>query len=322
MYKAGLVGCGVIGTRFGDAISAHDELILEAACDVDSQRVGSFATEYGATAYTDYERMLAAADLDFVHVGVPPALHPEVVTAALDNDRHLICEKPLAPNADDGAVMVDRASESDQVTAVNLPFRYTPGFRDLVHRVAAGKIGEPKRIELRFRFPRWPRSWQDVSWLESRDQGGPLREVGTHFLFGVQELFGPVERVSATVKYRAPDKYETSIVGTFSVGGIDGIIDLLTDHEQPEENLLTVTGTEGSLSLTDWHRLVADAGTTTASVLTADDTSTTRLLLDEFVDELNGNGGDLVGFHEANQVQRAIDAILASEAPVRLDDPA
>jgi predicted dehydrogenase len=326
-HTFGVVGCGVIGSRMADAVAAHDALDLVAACDRDADRAASFAEEYAAEPYGDHRELLADG-VDVVHVAVPPVAHAEVTTDALDAGTHVVCEKPLAPTARDAEPMVAAAEESDLTTTVNLPFRYTPGFVDLRERVGAGGIGEPRRVELRLRFPRWPREWQDVAWLAGRRQGGPLREVGTHFAFGVQELFGPVDRVAAETTYHGPDRYERSTVGHFAVGSVDGTVDLLTDVDAPEENSITVVGSEGSLSLTDWYRLVADRGTDDERVLVDEPGDTTAALLDELVADMEGTGGvggsaaaepggDLVSFREALRVQRVIDALRASAGEPR-----
>ncbi|MFO8115560.1 MAG: Gfo/Idh/MocA family oxidoreductase [Halorubrum sp.] len=316
MYDIGVVGCGVIGNRLAAAVDAHDRYELAAACDLDADRAASLAAEYGTASTattTDHATLAARAGLDAVYVGVPPLAHEAVVADALDAGRHVICEKPVAADAEAGRRMTALAAERDLATAVNLPFRYTPGFVRLRELVAAGAIGDPRRVKLRFRFPQWPREWQDVAWLESREQGGPLREVGTHFLFGVQELFGPVDSVSADVGYAGPEAYENDVVGTFRAGGVRGTIDLLCDHEGEEENAIAVVGDDGSLSLTEWHRLVRDIGRETETTLVDERGDTTAALLTEFADAMDGDGGDLVSFGEATRVQTVLDAIHASD---------
>ncbi|MFC6787441.1 Gfo/Idh/MocA family protein [Halobaculum halobium] len=332
MYDVGIAGCGVIGTRLAESFAEHSDTVVAAACDVDAERAESFAAERDAAAYTDHRAMLADEDLDVLYVGVPPVHHREIAGDGLAAGVNVICEKPIAEDAETGAELAAMEADTDLVTAVNLPFRYTPGFVELRERVAAGDIGDPRRVSLDFRFPQWPREWQDVDWLESREQGGPIREVGTHFLFGVRELFGGVGRLSAEVRYSAPDAYEESVVGWFEAGGdgavvadgarggaadvgaeaVHGTIDLLTDHEQPEENAITVTGTEGELTLTEWYRLTAAPGTDAEEELCAERESTTLRLVDEFVTALDGGEGDLVSFAEATAVQRLVDAVFDS----------
>ena len=348
MYDVGIVGCGVIGTRLAESFAEHPETTVAAACDVDGARAESFAAERDAAAYTDHETMLADEDLDVLYVGVPPVHHRDIAAAGLDAGVNVICEKPIAENAEEGAELAALEAETDLVTAVNLPFRYTPGFVDLRERVADGAVGTPRRVSLDFRFPTWPREWQDVDWLRSREQGGPIREVGTHFLFGVHELFGGIDRLSAAVEYAGPDECEESVVGWFEAGGatgragdgaadaataastaggavdvdapVHGTIDLLTDHDRPEENAITVTGTAGELRLGEWYRLVADPGTDDEREVCADRASTTLTLVDEFVTALDGGDADLVTFAEATAVQRAVDAVFASGGdPIRLD---
>jgi len=329
MYDVGVIGCGVVGNRLAESFDDYERTTVWAACDVDESKLSAFAEEYDCEAFADHRDLIARDEVDVVYVDVPPVHHAAIVRDALESDKHVICEKPLAENADEGQRMVELAAESEQATAVNLPFRYTPGFVAMRERIEAGEIGQPKRITLDFRFPRWPREWQDVDWLRTREQGGPLREVGTHFLFGVQEIFGPIERVSAEVSYSAPDRYEESIVGHFAVddprgtetgrGGneVHGTIDLLTDHQQSEENSITVVGSQGSLSLLEWYRLVENRGGDDETVLNDARERTTLTLVDEFVAELDGEGGDLVSFAEANRVQRVVDAIFASDGTMR-----
>ena len=316
MIQIGIVGCGVIGNRFAAAIADHDRYELAAACDLDADRAASLAADHGTdrtATTTDHEALVETDGLDAVYVGVPPLAHRDVVVDALAADRHVICEKPIAADAETGRELVALEEATDRVTAVNLPFRYTPGFVELRELVEAGDIGDPRRVELRFRFPQWPREWQDVSWLESREQGGPLREVGTHFLFGVQELFGPIETVSADVGYSGPERYEDDVVGTLRAGGVRGTIDLLCDHEGEEENSVTVVGAEASLSLTEWYRLVRDRGREGEATLVDERGDTVRALLTEFADAVDGDGADLVSFAEATRVQAVLDAIHASE---------
>ena len=316
MIQIGIVGCGVIGNRLAAAIADHDRFELAAACDLDADRAASLAADHGTdrtATTTDHEALVETDGLDAVYVGVPPLAHRDVVADALAADRHVICEKPIAADAEAGRELVALEESTDRVTAVNLPFRYTPGFVRLREMIEAGEVGDPRRVELRFRFPQWPREWQDVSWLESREQGGPLREVGTHFLFGVQELFGPVEAVSADVGYAGPERYEDDVVATFRADGVRGTIDLLCDHEGEEENSVTVVGDEASLSLTEWYRLVRDRGREGEATLVDERGDTVRALLTEFADAVDGDGSDLVSFAEATRVQEVLDAIHASE---------
>ena len=323
MYQVGIVGCGVIGSRLAEAFEEHEQTTIRVVCDRVAEKATAMASTFDCEAVTAVEELVGIDAVDIVYIGVPPKHHASVVRAALGADKHVICEKPIAETAAVGRELTALAREHDRVTAINFPFRYTPGFLELRERVAAGEIGAPKRVGLRFRFPQWPREWQDVDWLAGREQGGPLREVGSHFIFGTQELFGTIDDVNATVHYTGPERYEESIVGTFLAGGgaadeaanepVHGTIDLLCDCADSEENSITVEGTDGTLSLQAWRRLVAEPGEEDERVITDEPGETTLQLVDEFVTELDGGDGDLVSFAEATRVQAVVDAVLGIE---------
>ncbi|KTG08717.1 oxidoreductase [Haloprofundus marisrubri] len=320
VYEVGIVGCGVIGTRLAESFAAHERTNVWGACDLVESKVETFADEYDCASFTDHRALVESDAVDVVYVGVPPVNHLEITRSALEADTHVVCEKPIAENAAEGEKMVELATSTNRTTAINLPFRYTPGFVEMRERVQNGDIGTPKRISLDFRFPQWPREWQDVSWLESREQGGPLREVGTHFLFGVQEIFGSIDRLSADVTYTGPETYEDSIVGYFEADGVHGTLDLLCNHQQSEENSITVVGSESSLTLTEWYKLVenrGEPGDEDGTTLNEMREQTTLTLVDEFVTALDGGDGDLVSFEEAYRVQRAVDAVFASEGTMQ-----
>merc|ERR1719401_100061 len=87
---------------------------------------------------------------------------------------------------------------------MNIGMRWNAALREL-RRLAVTEetLGPLQSAHVSLHFVRWPRHWQTVPWCAGRAQGGPLREVGTHFLFGLCELFGhgAARRVRATVSY-------------------------------------------------------------------------------------------------------------------------
>ena len=143
-------------------------------------------------------------ETDIVYIGVPPKWHKEITLKALDKQKHVICEKPISLTNQDAADMIVAANLSEKLTCINLPFRWTSAVIKLKEKLSESFVGEIKRIILRFRFPMWPRSWQITDWLSKKEQGGALREVGTHFFFAMKEFeawIGHVTKVWAKVEY-------------------------------------------------------------------------------------------------------------------------
>jgi predicted dehydrogenase len=75
--------------------------------------------------------------------------------------------------------------------------------------VSQGYVGQQvRRVEVRLHVPLWPRVWQEA-WVGRRAQGGVVRELGSHLLFAVLELFGgdlhAIARVLSRVEYPLDD---------------------------------------------------------------------------------------------------------------------
>lgn len=227
-----VVGAGSIGREFAlhhfgpstnTVVSAIVDLDFEAAralaADVGSAQSGASVVgdnKYRATVSScEGEPVATGASLDasvltacdVVYVGTPPASHRALVLAALDAGKHVLLEKPVAASGADADAIVE-AAEAAAVRGVrvgmNIGMRWNAALREMRRlAVEEGALGPLQAAHISLHFAQWPRAWQTVPWCAGRAQGGPLREVGTHFLFGLCELLGhgAARRVRATVRY-------------------------------------------------------------------------------------------------------------------------
>ena len=93
--------------------SASRALACSAVADPDTARAQRLAQTYGVHgAYDDYRRLLERADIDMICVGAPNFTHRDIVVAAAEAGKHVVCEKPLArtmAEADEMLAAADRA---------------------------------------------------------------------------------------------------------------------------------------------------------------------------------------------------------------------
>ena len=292
LLRIAVVGAGSIGREFAlrhfgpptrTAVASVVDLDAAAAehlaIDVGSVAAGAKVTGGGyrevasvrrgtpvphATSLTD----AILASCDAVYIGTTPGSHRALVLRALECDKHVLLEKPLAatPADADAIVAAAVAAEARNVhTSMNIGMRYNKALIEMRRlAVTDATLGPLTSAKLGLHFAQWPREWQQVAWCASRDEGGPLREVGTHFLFAIHECFGHgcVRRVRATVRYAAEDANgaETGVDGTIELdSGLQVALSVTTDGSVSGSTddiyELTVTGSEGTLALDSFTAL-------------------------------------------------------------------
>ncbi|RKY64185.1 MAG: gfo/Idh/MocA family oxidoreductase, partial [Candidatus Latescibacterota bacterium] len=178
--KVGVVGLGM-GRGHVEAYQAHPEAEVVAICDVDEGRLAQVGERYGVRRrYTDYRRMLEKEDLDVVSVATPNYLHMPITLAALEAGCHVLCEKPLALNAEEAKRMVEKAKEVGRRLMVNFSYRFEPVSLALKDQVERGVIGRPY-----FASTVWHRRRGIPGfggWFSTKETagGGPLIDLGVH----------------------------------------------------------------------------------------------------------------------------------------------
>lgn len=314
VVRVGIVGCGIIGRRLALAFAEHEETEIVAVCDIDGERASTMASEYDCEYFTNPSDLLIPGKIDLVYVGVPPKFHPEVALEALDAGIHVLCEKPIAINSKIGDEMVTIADIAGRKTGVNYPFRYTPSMHLLKEMLENGELGTVRKAILKFRFPQWPRGWQQVDWLRTHEQGGPLREVGSHFFFGLLELLGPVKRVNTVIEYHGEGLSERVASGIIELeSGIPVILDLLTDTSDEEENTLTIIGDSSTISLVGWYKLIQHYRTDQEIILNDLESNSSLMVVNDMVQAISDDPNTLVDFKIANETQKILDAIYDSK---------
>ena len=133
----------------------------------------------------DAREVIERDDIDLIDVCTPSHTHFELAWAALEADKHVLCEKPVAYDYRDTRRAADLASERGLKTKVGLTFRYSPAMRYMRELVVNGFVGRP------FFFNGYE---QNSQWLDPRT---PLRQVD-------HEADQSVLQVSSLEGYGAP----------------------------------------------------------------------------------------------------------------------
>lgn len=205
--RYGLIGCGDIGVVRAAAI-AQKGARLVAVNDIDAGKAAALAAGHGAAVDRDW-RDLIARDLDAVIVSTPPSLHEEMCVAALRAGRHVLCEKPLARDADECRRMLEAADAAGRVLAVGFNYRFYPSFARAREILDSGAIGELSHIRA---YAGYSATGHGQAWVKDASVvgGGTLHDNGIHLIDLTRWFLGEVADVhglatSAVWRYGAAE---------------------------------------------------------------------------------------------------------------------
>lgn len=183
--RVGIIGCGgIANNKHLPSLKKMPEVEVVAFCDIVEERAEKTAKEFGtpdAKVYTDYKELLADKTIGVVHVLTPNREHSFITIDALNADKHVMCEKPMAKTYAEAKEMVETAKKTGKLLTIGYQYRRNPD-ADFANSVAkSGDLGEiyyAKAHAIRRRaVPTW-----GVFLNEFEQGGGPLIDIGTHAL--------------------------------------------------------------------------------------------------------------------------------------------
>ncbi|GAB0108279.1 hypothetical protein JMUB6875_72920 [Nocardia sp. JMUB6875] len=232
--------------------SAVVEVVL--AADPSAAALDRAGTAYPELALTsDPADVLARKDIDAVYIASPPTTHAGYSITAMKSGKAVFCEKPLAVDASEAAEMVAVAAETAVVNALNFSLSDRSAAVRVGRAVRDGQAGAVLGVDIRLSFPQWPRDFQrGAGWVAGREQGGFLREVGSHFVFLTDRIVGPLSRIHTHVVYGSQG--ETAAAGLFSANGVPVRVSGQV-AAGPETYEWTLYGSQRSYRITAWGDL-------------------------------------------------------------------
>ncbi len=196
--RLGLVGLGW-GSRVAAAVRPLPRVRFAAGHARSADARGLFSREFGVPTHARYEDLLADATLAGVVLMTPNRTHRELAVAALRAGKHVLVTKPVASSLPDAAEMIRVARECGRILCVGHQSRRHPALRELRRMVAAGALGPIRAIEGNTSSPTGLQLGS-AAWRADPGEcpGGPLLQLGIHYIDNFQHLVGPVEEVLAT----------------------------------------------------------------------------------------------------------------------------
>jgi len=145
--SVGLIGCGGRGSYDASIVQADERAHITALCDRFPDQFDRSQTTIKvnqARKYTDFEKLLAADDIDAVFIATPPFEHPRMLAAAIQAKKHIYCEKPIGVDVEGcrHAIAASKTADKSKTIAVGFQQRYGPEYLEAYKRIQRGDIGK------------------------------------------------------------------------------------------------------------------------------------------------------------------------------------
>jgi predicted dehydrogenase len=182
--KIGFIGAGFARRVQIPAFFECDgaEVVSVASKTIENAR--STAEKFGIGHHTDdWRETMTRGNIDLVCITTPPNLHREMVMAALEAGKHILCEKPMAMNVAEAEEMTAAADRAGGLALIDHELRFLPGRQTAFVMLRNGAIGKLRHAKYNFRAPHRGDPAQPWDWWSDIEQGGgALGAINSHVI--------------------------------------------------------------------------------------------------------------------------------------------
>jgi UDP-N-acetyl-2-amino-2-deoxyglucuronate dehydrogenase len=264
ILKVALVGCGNHAANHFRAIAElKPSMQLVSTIDVHPERARMAAEKYGAARWsTDYEKELAAGDIDAVILSIPHHLHAPFAVAACKAGVHVLCEKPMARSISEGREMRKAADNAGVCLMIAYNHRFDVSSIIAKEWLVQGKLGPLRHISLDYVLHVVEPS---TAWRRSAEETGGfmLPLIGSHgidlmlYLTDTQVRRVYCEMAHFSKNWEGEDEV-AMVLALVDHSGLEIPATVrISAHCRQRRTALTISGTEHTLTISR-QQLVMD----------------------------------------------------------------
>lgn len=259
--RIAILGCGYVADYYMATLSAHPDLTLVGAYDIDQSRLSAFSAHHDTRAFSSYEEMLADSSIEIILNLTNPRAHFETTKAALDAGKHVYSEKPIAMTADKAAELATIAKNKDLHLCSAPCSLLGATAQTLWKAVNDGMVGKVRLVYASFddgMVPKMsPESWRSVSgaqWpIKDEYEIGCTYEHAAYVMSWLAAIFGPAKQVQSFATVCLPEKGITvdNMAPDFTNGIVqydnDVVARVTCSIVAPIDKSITIVGENGIL---------------------------------------------------------------------------
>jgi predicted dehydrogenase len=186
--KWGVLGVAKIATeKVIPGMQKGEASHIAAIASRDLGRARAAADKLGIErAFGSYEALLGDCDIEAVYNPLPNELHVPWTIRALQAGKHVLCEKPIALDAEEARSLIDARDRSGKLVAEAFMVRYHPQWRRAKELARSGAVGDVRAIQTFFSYRLLdPNNVRNIP-----PGGGGLYDIGCYAVLSARYIFG------------------------------------------------------------------------------------------------------------------------------------
>lgn len=251
--RLGYIGTGIAprDLHWPAILQLENKFSITAVCNRTRNKAEDFAALTGAkTIYENAEQLLLDDAIDAVVITTPIELNFEMALMALQSNKHLLIEKPLASSVAEAKMLVRQEEGHEKVAMLAENFRYHPAIREIKQLIDINAIGQIHSFfwngySLLIPGDKYATPWR----LHNQYPGGYVMDGGIHNIAALRMLFGEPSQTSSVTKTINPaiGTIDTLNAQFAYAEDIHGQLNLCFSSKGYLENKLVIMGTEGTV---------------------------------------------------------------------------
>ena len=250
-----VIGAGHIGKRHAEMIQRNEEGELVAMVDPRAADVCG-VEQFNIPHFSSIEELLAAnLDFDVANICTPNGLHAEQAIAALEANKHVVCEKPMGLTTESCERVIFKSMQMSKQVFCVMQNRYSPPSEWIKSIIDEKILGDIFMVQLNCYWNRDERYYKADGWKGTADlDGGTLFTQFSHFIDIMYWLFGDVDTIQgkfADYTHKDYTAFEDSGFVNFNFlnGGMGSINYSTSVANQNLESSMTIIGKNGSVKI-------------------------------------------------------------------------
>jgi predicted dehydrogenase len=243
--KWGIIGLGNIAHQFANDLLLIEEAQLDAVASRNLEKAEEFAKNYNCKkAYASYDAIMNDDEIDILYIATPHDSHAVLTIKALQNNKHVLCEKPIALNYNDALQMINASKATNNFFMEAFWTRFNPSFQETFSKIKNGEIGDVKYINADFAFQ--AEKLEGNRMTDIKLGGGSLLDIGVYPLFLSYVLLGiPTEILAKSNFHETGADLQTSMILQYD----NAQAILHSSFVSLSEMKATINGTKGRIDL-------------------------------------------------------------------------